>query len=78
MCLFLTYWWSLNDSDCLNDLLLVHLRAWSVEVADDGGHAGLVAHCCGKVDRFLWVILRKAANVSASTLMAVTSREPTS
>lgn len=70
----ISYWWCLDDGDSLNDLLLVHFRTWSVEIADDCGHAGLVAHGGGKVDWFLWVILRKAANVSASTLMAVTSR----
>jgi hypothetical protein len=70
----ISYWWCLDDSDSLNNLFLVHLRTRSVEIADDGGHASLVAHGGGKVDWFLWVILRKAANVSASTLMAVTSR----
>ena len=56
----ISYWWCLNDSDSLNDLLLVHLGTRSVEVSDDGGHAGLVAHGCGKVDWFLGVILWEA------------------
>ena len=38
------HWWCVNDSAGLNDLLLVQLRAWTVEVTDDGGHAGLVAY----------------------------------
>ena len=55
-----SYWWCLNNSDSLNDLFLMHLSTWSVEVSDDGGHAGLVAHGSGKVDWFLGVILREA------------------
>ena len=62
-----TYWWCLDDCDSLDDLLLVHLRTWSVEVSNDGGHTGFVAHGGSQVDWFLWVILGKAANVSAST-----------
>jgi len=54
------YWWCLDDCDSLNDLFLVHLGTWSVEISDDGGHAGLVAHGCGKVDWLLGVILREA------------------
>lgn len=56
----ISYWGSLDDSDGFDDFLLVHLRTGSIEVSDDGGHAGLIAHGCGKMDRFLWVILRKA------------------
>lgn len=46
-----------NHSDSFNDLLLVHFRARTVEVADDGGHAGLVAHRCGQVYRFFRIVL---------------------
>lgn len=56
----ISYWRSLNDSDGFDDFFLVHLRTRSIEVSDDGGHTGLVAQGCGKMDRFLWVILRKA------------------
>jgi hypothetical protein len=55
-----SYWWSLNDSDGLNDLLLVGLGTWTVEVTDDGGHTSLVAHGGSKVDRLLCVILWEA------------------
>ena len=63
-----TYGGGLDDSDGLDNLLLVHLRTRAVKVTHDGSHAGLVAHGCGKVDWLLWVILGKAGNVSASTL----------
>jgi hypothetical protein len=39
----------------------VQLGSGTVEVADDGGHAGLVAHGRSEVDRLLGVILREAA-----------------
>lgn len=51
---------SFDDSACLDDLLLVQLRARTVEVADNGGHAGLVAHGGGQVALLLGVVLRKA------------------
>jgi hypothetical protein len=38
----------------------VQFRARTVEVADDGGHAGLVAHGGGQVALLLGVILREA------------------
>lgn len=47
----------------------MELGARTVEVTDDGGHTGLVAHGGGKVDRLLWVILWEAANpVNGRTL----------
>ena len=50
----------LNDSDRFDNLFLVHLRARSLKIADDGGHPGLVSHGSGEMDWFLWVILWKA------------------
>lgn len=44
-------------SDSFDDFLLVHFGAWTVEVADNGGHAGLVAHRCRKVYRFFRIVL---------------------
>lgn len=52
-----SYWWCLNDSDSLNNLLLVRLCAGTVEVADDGSHTSLVAHSGSKVDWLRGVIL---------------------
>ena len=44
----------------------MHLRAWSIKVADDSSHAGLITHCSGKVDRFLRVIFGKTADSQES------------
>jgi hypothetical protein len=57
------YRWGLDDGDGLDDLLLVQLGTGTVQIADDGGHAGLVAHGRGEVDGLLGVILREAAGV---------------
>lgn len=38
------------------------LRTWTVEVTDDCGHTGLVAHGGGEVNRLLGVILREAVD----------------
>ena len=54
------YWWGFDDSDSLDNLFLVHLRTWSVQVSDNGGHAGLVTHRRGEVDWLLRVILWEA------------------
>lgn len=56
-----SYRWGINDGDGLDNLLLVRLRAGSVEVTDDGGHAGLVAHGGRQVDGLLGVILGESA-----------------
>lgn len=64
-----TYRRSLDNGGSLNDLLLVHLGARTVEVTDDGGHTGLVAHGRGEVDGLLGVILGEAASCSASIFL---------
>lgn len=51
---------SLNNGDGLNDLLLVQLRTGAVQITDDRGHTGLVAHGGRQVDGLLRVILREA------------------
>lgn len=51
-----SYRWCLDDGAGFHNLLLVHLRPWTVEVTHDGRHAGLVAHESGKMDGFLGVI----------------------
>lgn len=55
-----SYRWGINDGNRLNNFLLVRLRAGSVEVTDDRGHTGLVAHGGGQVDGLLGVILGEA------------------
>ena len=58
---------SLDNGDSLDNLLLVQLGTRTVEVADDGGHAGLVAHRGGKVDGLLGVILGETMNWGRQT-----------
>jgi hypothetical protein len=58
------YRWGLDDSNRLDNLLLVQFRTWSVEIANNGGHASLVPHGGGKVDGLLWVILGEAVGIS--------------
>lgn len=55
-----SYGWGIDDGDSLDDFLLVRLGTGSVDIADDGRHAGLVAHSGGKVDGLLGVILGEA------------------
>lgn len=50
------------------------LGAGAVEVADDGGHAGLVAHGGGKVDGLLGIILREP--VMNAQLVSLSVRMP--
>jgi len=53
---------SLDDSNGLDDFLLVQLGTGTVQITDNGGHAGLVAHSSRKVDGLLGVILGEAGN----------------
>lgn len=46
----------------------------AVEVADDGGHAGLVAHGGGEVDGLLGVILREAVVELAVSFRSLRTR----
>lgn len=59
--------WCVNDSDGLNNLLLVELGARAVEVADNGGHASLVTHGSRQVDRLLGVVLGEGLHLTTVT-----------
>jgi hypothetical protein len=72
-----SYWWSLNDGDGLNDLLLVSLGAWAVKITDDRGHTSLIAHGGSKVDWLLRVILWEPV-VRARKVSSGPSREESS
>lgn len=55
-----SYGRGIDDSNGLDDFLLVRLGTGTVDVADDGRHAGLVAHGGSEVDGLLGVILGEA------------------
>ena len=57
------YRWGLNDSDGLHDFLLMHLRARTVEIANDSGHTSFVAHCSSQVDWLLGIVLGEALDL---------------
>ena len=58
-----SYGWCFDHSDGLDDFLLVHLRARSVQITNDSGHAGFVSHRSGQVDRLFWIVLGKALDL---------------
>ena len=58
----------LDDGTSFDNLLLVNLGAGSVNLPDDVGHAGLVAHEAGQVDGLGGVILRECLWLSLMTL----------
>merc|ERR1711939_853537 len=66
----------LDDGGSLDDLLLVHLRTRAVKVADNVGHAGLVAKEGRQVDRRLGVILGEALRLSAVAGGPLAREEP--
>merc|ERR1711939_316059 len=66
----------LDDRNSLDDLLLVHLRARAVKVADNVGHAGLVAKEGRQVNRRLGVVLGEALRLSAVAGSPLTGEEP--
>jgi hypothetical protein len=55
-----TYRRSVNNSNGLNNLLLVHLRAGTVKITDDGSHTSFITHGSGQMDGLLRVILGEA------------------
>lgn len=65
------YWRSLQDSDCLDDLFLIHFRTRFVDLANDVRHTGLVGKEGGQVDRLRWVILWEGLYLTTMTLGAL-------
>lgn len=62
----------LDDGASLDNFLLVQLGTRTVQVTDNGGHAGLVAHGGSQVHRLLRVILGEALDFApTSTSVAV-------
>ena len=64
-----------DDRDGLDDLLLVHLRTWTVEIAHNGGHAGFVAHCCRQMDGLFGVVFGKRLDLSSMAGCPLTGEE---
>lgn len=56
----LTYGRGLDDRASFDDFFLVHLRAGSVEITNNGRHASFVAHGSREVNGLLRVILGEA------------------
>merc|ERR1719362_1722251 len=59
---------SLDDGDCFNHLLLVVLRAGTVHLAHDVGHASLVSHEAGQVDLLAGIVLGEGLGLAAVAL----------
>lgn len=66
---------SLDDSNSLDDLLLVHLGTRSVKVTDDVGHTSLVAEHGSEVDGLLGVVLGESLYLSAVPSGTLTGQE---
>jgi len=70
-------WGGLDDGDGLDNLLLVHLGAGTVQVTDDVGHTSLVTHEGGQVNRLGVIILGEGLGltpVASSTLAGQESK----
>ena len=70
-----TYGRSFNNSNGLDDLLLVHLRTRAVEVAHNGRHAGFVTHGCCEVDGLFGVVLGEGLDLASMTGRPLTGQE---
>lgn len=68
-------WWSLDDGDGLDGLLLVQLGAETIDVADDVRHTGLVAHEGGQMDRLGRVVLREGLALASMSARALLGQE---
>lgn len=56
--------WGVDNGDGLDNLTLVHLGSWAVEVTDNVAHTSLVTKVGGEVDRLLGVILGEGLDVT--------------
>jgi len=50
------HWWGFNDCDGLDNLTLVHLSTWTVQITNNRGHSGLVTEGSSQMDWLLLVI----------------------
>ncbi|KAH3676711.1 hypothetical protein OGATHE_001200 [Ogataea polymorpha] len=68
--------WSVNHGSSFDNLSLVHLRAWSVQVSNDGGHTSLVTKEGGQSNWLRLDVLRESLT-STSLLCSSLSWEET-
>lgn len=66
---------SLDDGDGLNNLLLVHLASRAIQITDDMGHAGLVAHEGGEVDGLTGIILGEGLDMGTHHARTLAGKE---
>lgn len=57
--------WGVDDGGSLDNLTLVHLRTWSVQVSDNGGHTSLVTQEGGQSNRLRLNILWESLNLTS-------------
>ena len=67
---------SLEDGDSLDNLFFVHLGAGTVELTDNVGHAGLVAHEGGQMDGLGRVIPREGLDLASVSAGSLAGQEP--
>lgn len=58
-----SYGRSFDNGDRFHNFFLVHFRAGSVEISDNGGHTGFVSHGSCEMDGFLRIVLGKALDL---------------
>ena len=71
-----TYGRCFNDSDGFNDLLLVHLRARTVKISHNCGHASFVSHGGGQVDWLLGIVFGEALDLKTRLAVIVVIHAP--
>lgn len=66
---------SRDDGNSLNNLLTVNTRSGTLDLTDDVGHASLVTHKSGQVDRLLGIVLGELSDATAVGLAALTGQK---
>jgi hypothetical protein len=66
---------SRDDGNSLNNLLTMDTRSGTFDLTDDVGHASLVTHKSGQVDRLLGIVLRELSDATAVGLAALAGQK---
>lgn len=69
------HWRGLDDGDSLGGFLLVELGAWTLDIADNVGHSGLVAHEGGEMWWLGSIVLGEGFYLTLSTLATFLRQE---